>query len=545
MVAMVSALQRGEESAFTDIYDTFYNDVYYHILKTIKDPELAADLTQDTFMEILETIGKLEEPAAFVTWAKQIAYHRCTAHFRKRHELLADESEDGYSVFDALEEDRAEFIPDEALNQQDFKKTILDMIDSLPPEQRSALLMRYYEELSVKEIAKIQGVSEGTVKSRLNYGRKAVKESVEEYEKKNDIKLHCAGVVPLLLWLFWQVRKLGLPISSTSAGTAAASTAAASGAAAAAVGATVSGKGIASATVAKLFACIAAVIIVIGSILFTTRSCSESNPGATSPSDYSSQTPKPNFKPNNDPTTEPTDPAVFSLSQLPRQWVGYGTDNLLAVRRLELTFETLTDTQIAGTFQIIYLHEIQYTTAFTGVLTEGIEEGLYLQLTYEGPSYPDGYYNEFSNSVDLYYNPQENALRYTADLGYIYMIPTDKEQVTVAEPGIWSGEGDNDYSSELGRNYFFEIKIYIATDMEIHGRLTVTNNGGVVHSSPFTGYGYQSSQKYHYQILFEVPFSGKSTFHEYTISAVRLDYDTTDNTFHFDGPAYEADMTVQ
>ena len=57
------------------------------------------------------------------------------------------------------------------------------MIDELPEEQRSALLLRYFDEISVKEIAEIQGVTEGTVKSRLNYGRKAVKEAVEGYEK--------------------------------------------------------------------------------------------------------------------------------------------------------------------------------------------------------------------------------------------------------------------------------------------------------------------------------------------------------------------------
>ena len=228
LVAMVVSAQRGDGDGATALYDTFYQDIYYYILKTVSDPDLAADLTQDTFMEILQTINQLKEPAAFVTWSRQIAYHRCTAHFRKRKELLADEDEDGYSIFDTIEEDRTEFIPDAALDQQDLKATIHAMIDSLPEEQRSALLMRYFEELSVSQIATIQGVSEGTVKSRLNYGRKAVGKAVEDYEKKNGVKLHCAGVVPLLLWLFAKGNKAG------AAGTAA--TGAAVGAAAVGAG---------------------------------------------------------------------------------------------------------------------------------------------------------------------------------------------------------------------------------------------------------------------------------------------------------------------
>lgn len=239
LVALVSAVQQGRDGAAGELYDAFYDDIYYHILKTVdSDPELAADLTQDSFMEILQTIHKLEEPAAFVTWSKQIAYHKCTAYFRKRREILLDETEDGYSAFDTVEEDRAEFIPDEALDQEDFKQTIHSMISQLPEEQRSALLLRYFNEVSVKEIAQIQGVTEGTVKSRLNYARKAIKQAVESYEAKNGIRLHCAGVLPLLLWFFRAYRRTqGIAITAGSAAAVfAPPTAAAAGTAAAATG---------------------------------------------------------------------------------------------------------------------------------------------------------------------------------------------------------------------------------------------------------------------------------------------------------------------
>lgn len=207
LIAMVRGVQTGNEEAAGQVYETFRDDFYYFILKTVKnDRELAEDLTQDTFVEILEKIHTLDEPAAFVTWAKQIAYHKCTDYFKKRRELLLDENEDGTTLMDTLAEDDSEFIPDEALDSKDLKQTILNMINELPEEQRAALLLRYYNEISVKEIAQIQSVSEGTVKSRLNYARKTIKQSVETYEKKNGIKLHCAGVVPMLLWLFRQYR---------------------------------------------------------------------------------------------------------------------------------------------------------------------------------------------------------------------------------------------------------------------------------------------------------------------------------------------------
>ena len=219
LVTLVKGLQNGNSDAATELYETFQSDIYYFILKTVNnDQELAEDLTQDTFIEILETIDKLQEPAAFVTWSKQIAYHKCTAYFRKRKELLVDENEDGYSVFDTIEEAREEFIPDAALDHEDLKQTIMKMINDLPEEQKTAILLRYFNEISVKEIADVQGVTEGTVKSRLNYGRKAIKQAVEDFEKKNGVRLHCVGVLPLLLWFFkiYRIEK-GLPLSSKAA----------------------------------------------------------------------------------------------------------------------------------------------------------------------------------------------------------------------------------------------------------------------------------------------------------------------------------------
>jgi RNA polymerase sigma factor (sigma-70 family) len=273
LISMVQDLKDGKEDAAAVIYETFHKKIYYQIYETVnRDAELAADLTQDTFIEILQSIGSLQEPAAFVTWSKQIAFRRCTAHFKKRHDILVDEDEDGYSVFDTIAEDRAEFIPDEALDKEDLKKTIQGILNDLPEEQRSAIMMRYFDELPVAEIAKIQNVSEGTVKSRLNYGRKSIKQSVESYEKKNGIKLHCAGVIPLLLWFLREYRlSLGLSLTTGSARTTFSPALAGNAAKAAVSGAA---KAVKAGLLAKVIAGIAALAVTIGGV---TVAVSEAN----------------------------------------------------------------------------------------------------------------------------------------------------------------------------------------------------------------------------------------------------------------------------
>ena len=276
LVKLVTDVQKGDENAMTEMYNTFYDDIYYYIFKTVNDSELALDLTQDTFIEILQSISSLQEPVAFVTWSRQIAYRRCTAYFKKRHDILLDESEDGYSVFGTLVEDTAEFIPDEALDKEDLKQTIQGIINELPEEQRSAVMMRYFDEIPVSEIAEIQGVSEGTVKSRLNYGRKAIKQSVGNYEKKHGIKLHCLGIIPLLLWLLRENRianGLSLTtgaVSSTGVASVISSAGVSAGVSTVATttAAAVATKTVGGAVVAKIAAGVIAAAVTVGSVAY-------------------------------------------------------------------------------------------------------------------------------------------------------------------------------------------------------------------------------------------------------------------------------------
>ena len=199
---LIVRAQAGDSDAMEALFSEYYNNVYYFALKTVKDPDLACDITQETFVEIIRTIGDLKEPAAFMTWMKQITYHQCTRYFRKKKDVLLEEDEDeeGNSLFDTLADEGA--VPQEILEKEEFRQTILDMIDQLSEEQRSAVLLYYFEEMTVPQIAEVQGVSEGTVKSRLNYARKAIKKSVEGYEQKTGIKLHSVAILPLIMLYF-------------------------------------------------------------------------------------------------------------------------------------------------------------------------------------------------------------------------------------------------------------------------------------------------------------------------------------------------------
>lgn len=505
LVRMVKALQAGKDGAFEDIWNTFYQDVYYFIKKTVGDPTLAEDLTQNTFMEILQTVDKLKEPAAFVTWSRQIAYHQCTGHFKKTREITVDEDPEGYSVFDTLENENEEFIPGEALDKEDLKKTIHEMIDSLPEDQRAAILLQFYDELSVKDIAKIQNVSEGTVKSRLNYARKSIKKSVEEYEKKHGIKLHCAGVIPLLLWLFKGTK--GVHTAASAAKTAATVVSAADTAktvgAVAKEGAKAAGKFAAK----KVVAGVVAASVVAG--------------GATTAA----------------VVLKPEEPA-------PMVWTGYGEMFHYGNRRFELRVEEMDDGQISGHINVSYLYESEHDSDFSGKGKEE-ENGVVYDIVFNDPLV-EGILNTEFEEIQLRYDKEDDEM----EMEDFYDVTMDRQSTEASklleENVIWAGDGEDVACSPFSDDHRFELKIEELREETIAGRLILTHSGETEHDTTFTGRGFKKNGKFYYEIKLDTPRHVESII-DVDIRSFWLIYDPVADTFTFGEIVgfYEAIMTRQ
>lgn len=491
LIELVCAAQNGEEAAATDLYNAFQKDLYYHILKTVNDPTLAEDLLQDTFIEILQTINNLNEPAAFPSWSKQVAYHKCTAYFKKRREILADEKEDGLSVFDTIEEDNAEFIPDEALDKADLKQTIHQMIDELPEEQRSALLLRYFDEISVKEIAEIQGVTEGTVKSRLNYGRQAIKEAVEGYEKKHGIKLRCAGVIPLLLWLFREISvSNGISLTSTTASATYAAANATTPVVAEGVkaGAQTAGKFVAK----KVIAGITAATVVAGGV------------GAA---------------------------VLLKTEPDPMIWSGYGVVSYTQTRRFELTVDEMNDKSISGHLEVSHLYETVHDTKFTGKGT--IKDGdVIYEIVFEDPAVVGTIPAVEYEKMELEYDKDDDQFSFDA----VYEVEMERqgadEPKVLAENKSWSGLGDDGcYNVLKKKNHLFELNVSKMTEADISGNLTVSYEGKTDHSSKFTGRGYEDEGVIYYEVMLETPRTEENIIKPITVDRFWLKYHTKTSVF--------------
>lgn len=126
LIKKVLSAQTGNAEAHGKLYEAFRDMVYSIALRETKNPSLAEDIVQETFLENMQTIRNLREPAAFPSWLKTLTYHQCTRYYKKkesRHEIILDSAESS-PLFDSIPEERSAYIPDASVDQKDLKETL-------------------------------------------------------------------------------------------------------------------------------------------------------------------------------------------------------------------------------------------------------------------------------------------------------------------------------------------------------------------------------------------------------------------------------------
>ena len=219
LTTLIERAQAGDQGAMEVLLQKAHTPVSYQCRKLLRDPRDAEDMTQEVLLLVYTRLSLLKNPTAFWGWLNSITVNRCMNALKRTHiELQFAEDEDGHSVLDNLEELDEQWVPDKALDNTETTRMIEEIVSALPEAQRICTLMYYYDEMSVREIAEAVGVPENTVKSRLNYARKAIKERVLDYEKQG-VKLY--GLSPLPFLFYFLGRSAGESADAAQAGAAA------------------------------------------------------------------------------------------------------------------------------------------------------------------------------------------------------------------------------------------------------------------------------------------------------------------------------------
>ena len=192
----IDRMKNGEEKGFNEVYSQTFNRVYFRAKQIMKKEEDAQDLTQIVFVEAYKCIGSLQAPEALYGWLDGITYRQGMKIFRKNKDILLTEEAEG--LFDTLENNDLSTIPELSADQKATSEIIKGIIEELPELQKTAIVMFYFDGMKVEQIASVMECSENTIKSRLNYARKFIKNKVEEKEKKEGYRLHTIIALPVL-----------------------------------------------------------------------------------------------------------------------------------------------------------------------------------------------------------------------------------------------------------------------------------------------------------------------------------------------------------
>lgn len=192
----VEKVKQGDQQAKEVLYTETCQHMFFLAKSIVKSDEEAMDIIHDSYICVFQKLDNIKNAAGFKSYLRTTVANRCKNYLRKKKPLyLSDMTEDGTE----LElEDTDGVIPGELVGNEDVIECVRRVVESLPEEQRMCVILRYYDEMSLQEIADTLEVSLGTVKSRLSRANKKMRDEIERLEKEENKKFRC--IIPFF-WL--------------------------------------------------------------------------------------------------------------------------------------------------------------------------------------------------------------------------------------------------------------------------------------------------------------------------------------------------------
>ena len=178
---LVIKAQSGSGEAFAELYATTYNHVYNYARHYLRDAYMAQDAVQETYISALKNINNLKDPSLFVAWLNQISFHVCYDMTRKNRsdnvnpellELVLDEKQDHN--------------PDEHYEYNEEIAAVNSAVSSLPFLEQQVIVMRFYNEMKLEDIAAALSCSRSSVKRYIISGKKRLEKILGKEGRRHD-----------------------------------------------------------------------------------------------------------------------------------------------------------------------------------------------------------------------------------------------------------------------------------------------------------------------------------------------------------------------
>ena len=195
---LTAKASKGDNAAFEELYNASKRSVYFICTKMLSSEHDAKDAMQNTYITAYQKLSSLDDGANFLKWINGIATNKCREFFHgKAAESLDEKLEEGIEFADE------EFIPEDYVTDMERRRIIMNIIETeLSDVQRQTVILYYYNQLTVSQIADEMSCPENTVKYRLCAAREKIREAVLIYEKEHDDRLHAIMPIPVLTRIF-------------------------------------------------------------------------------------------------------------------------------------------------------------------------------------------------------------------------------------------------------------------------------------------------------------------------------------------------------
>jgi RNA polymerase sigma factor (sigma-70 family) len=182
---LVSLYIQGNESCLEDLITRHKKRVFSYIMMIVRDRHLAEDVFQDTFIKVIQTLkrGTYNDEGKFLPWVLRIAHNLIIDHFRRVKRMPVVNGGNDFDIFSILT--LSQVNAEDKLTKRQIRSDVRKAIENLPIEQREVLIMRYYIDMSFKEIADTTNCSINTALGRMRYALINLKKMLE----KQDIAL--------------------------------------------------------------------------------------------------------------------------------------------------------------------------------------------------------------------------------------------------------------------------------------------------------------------------------------------------------------------
>ncbi len=260
----VQAVLNGDKNAFDKLYGATSRAVYFTCLSLTRNETDAEDIMQEVYITAFEKLAALNDPEKFPVWINRIAVNRCRNFLAKKN-AHPEQSIDDEGSFGELTDEN--ILPEEYVENKEKRRLIMDIMRSgLSDAQYQTVILFYFNDMSIAEIAEVMDCPEGTVKYRLNTARARIKRGVLDYEHRTDDTVYSFVGVPFLArLLIAESESVAVPLLKTASLLPAAAHAA-SKAGRKAFLATLKGKIIAGAAAAAVIGGGAAIAITVNSV---------------------------------------------------------------------------------------------------------------------------------------------------------------------------------------------------------------------------------------------------------------------------------------